>query len=752
MIKSVKYLSEAYLKEGWEGLLSIEELPRMVFLGVLGVYLQLLPTGRVTYSRVLATVISFVVYRMLLIVFYHFGMAWFYLSVAGYNILIPVLVTDVGRMVTAHQKMAVILFYVIVVFSSLLHGWGTTVHIDVTWSLVSLLTVQILILTPCAFFMYTTDQNSQTVVAELKSLLRKSRATSEARTVFFSHITHDLRTPIHAITSLITLFEQTKLDATQKSFTSSVKAACHNLTSVINNILDFSKLEKGKMEFAQKSFDLFQLIQNATDSMAPLAEQKNLDLHVDIRVPFGYRQVVSDEVNLGRVLTNLLSNAIKFTDKGTVWIRVSCSFEKPTSDVGHHIHTTKVSMSESSLRKNLVLKFKFEVHDTGKGMKREFIRDHLFDPFAQESQLHSQGTGLGLALSQHIVSQMGGHIEVKSEVNKGSSFSFDLLLPVNLNDSKWVRIEKAKKLLPFKLTCHMWQDHPDAEALRVVKLAVTEWGDLVESLVMIDRKADSPPPSPNHPQCHLYFLIHCAKMSDQESHATLLKHIELLSQSKVKFVSIVFISRARTESLVLQDALYKLVEAQQSWNMVSLLLPLTPLKVYDTIESSIEFLGTQSTASQYSDLQYGDFEGQRKQRPSDVKVGLKINVLVAEDNPMIANVLSMLLRKNRMSHSLAQNGQIAWDMWCASPSKYNVILMDLHMPIMDGITAVRQIRKYERRVAPASNATCIIFMSASASSAEMDQAIAAGGDYYLTKPVEFSRLLDTIKKWSSRWQ
>jgi signal transduction histidine kinase len=733
--KSMKHIAEAYLfgleMEGYYFLL--EGCPRLMVLTLLGTYLILLPTGCVTFSQVVFSIICFVVYRMFVVLCTSFHLAWLYLSLAGYNLLVPMLVTDAAKAVTSNQKLGAVLLYSFALLFSLFSNWGQTVTIHISWNIFSLVSAQLLILAPCAFYIYTADTNARLMVQELKGLLGVAKKASEAKVMFFSNVTHDLRTPIQAILGLINLVEHSELTSVQKPYLDSIKSSCQTLISIVNDVLDLSKFDNGKMHFVPHKVDLFKLVQDISDSMASLAEQKNLHFDLQIDVPMAHRFVESDQKGLSRVLTNLVSNAIKFTDSGHVVLRLSST------------HSAHVECDEKSSSQNSSFEhFTFEIRDSGPGMSADFIKNRIFNPFSQEyqkGQTRRRGTGLGLSLSQKIVRELGGSIQVTSSLNCGSTFYFTLNMKIIPGEVAFPSFSETDA--PF--STFIWNTQTDDLSEHRLAQYLDQWGGTFEPLTQLTFEEENIEKafkmcSTNPKLC---FIIQSPGISSKESETLFLQYLDSLINTPSSPWYFVLLSRPRSDSSYFQSLLARTVERSPCCKLYSLLLPITPLKFHECIAALL---------SHSRHVTNTNLEGNVTLTPSIELNGNEmaqdldhLYVLIAEDNPILASIFSMFLQRHSISHVIANNGQIAIEKWLHSSKRFDAILMDVQMPVMDGFEAVENICSLEKQNGE-QHPVHVIFMSANASLQDFERGKAVGGNEFLSKPVEFTSFVQSLRK------
>jgi signal transduction histidine kinase/CheY-like chemotaxis protein len=728
-------LAKVYFEDGYDALFTYTIAVRVLSGYLLTFNMDRLARGRTSYVAFVKLLWILFGLRVLVMLYEEQEKGILYAPLFGYNLAFPVMMTNFGRGLSIYHKVAYCAGYGLMMVQSLVQNWGKTLQIEVSWNLVYMLLVQAIIVMSCSYYIYSAETTKSSLIRELKNLVSIARSSSDAKTMFISNISHDLRTPIHAILGLITLIEESVLDSVQHSYVTSMKSSCYNLTSVINNVLDFAKIENNKMDFQQRDVDLFMVVQNVTDSMTSLIEEKDLHMLIDLSVPSDYRYVKSDDNALSRILTNLIGNAIKFTEKGHVKLTIKCIPRKPS----HAIKASVLGCSEFD--SEVTADYLFYVEDSGRGMTPHFIQTKLFNPFSQENtSLNAagrEGTGLGLSLSQRIVQKLGGKIQVDSVCNKGTTFYFSLVLGVVKNPGSNTNLTVLKELIPFQVATSVCEMGGVLDPLmhKMMRDEIDDWDGVLGPLSPI-----SPQDTLDlSEQARIVFLID--RMSDRAAQCkeipACLTNIDNLGKQSV--LCFLLISRARRDSVASNNLTFQTLERKERIKVATILLPLTPLKLHKALSTCVTFIKT--TAHNGFPSSRPSFSVSQQNKPGPLQ---HVHILVVEDNPMIATVLSKLLQKNQIPHTLANNGKKGVEAWEASPDKYQVILMDIQMPIMDGFTAVSHIRRMEeeKNVKRAK----IIFTSANASVEEIAHAKEIGGDEYLTKPVEFNILVNTLKK------
>jgi signal transduction histidine kinase/DNA-binding response OmpR family regulator/HPt (histidine-containing phosphotransfer) domain-containing protein len=530
-------------------------------------------------------------------------------------------------------------------------------------------------------------------VAAEQGARQKAEDATEAKSSFLANMSHEIRTPMNAIIGMAHLALQTALTAKQHDYVDKIHRAALSLLGIINDILDFSKIEAGRVDLEQVPFS----IDDVLAGVASVTRQKAVDKRLEyvFRVPNGVpRNWVGDPLRLRQVLINLVNNAIKFTEKGEV--ELSCTL------LGRHQDTVRVQ---------------FSVRDTGIGMTPA-QQDKLFRPFTQADDSTSRkygGTGLGLSISQHLVALMGGTIEVDTRIGSGSNFHFSLELPQAENDD-------VVKMLPHAFNGARILVVDDSRLARAI---------LIECMhglpVRIDTAAGG--------REALLAIQHADAAGDPfllvltDLQMPGLDGIELTRQVKACAVlrhqpAIALVTAFDREDME--------NEAQTAGVDGFLFKPISRTQVLDLLAKLL-------MPKALPPVILGGSGGDGAPMPRFDGV----RILLAEDNDFNQQIAAELLDAVGIAVDIASNGREAVDkLMLAGPHGYQMILMDLQMPTMDGHEATLLIRRDARfRQLP------IIAMTAHAQADIRDRALSEGMQDYLTKPVNPKQLYTTLASW-----
>ena len=519
-----------------------------------------------------------------------------------------------------------------------------------------------------------------------------------AKSEFLANMSHEIRTPMNGVLGMLDILRDTDMSPGQTELVETAYASAEALLVILNDILDLSKLEAGKVEIENIEFNLTTLIEDVCSLLAIPAFSKGLELSCFIPVELPHYWT-GDANRIRQVLTNLIGNAVKFTERGEVSVTVSSSHN---------------SESEAILR--------FEIRDTGIGISPE-THAHLFQVFTQADSSTSRrfgGTGLGLSISKILVELMGGVIGVESELGKGACFWFSLPL-IHLKDEivlPAVVDLRGKRVLIVD---------DNANNRIILEHYVTSWGMTVSSV--------------DNASAALVALMEATRNS---------KPIDiLLSDLQMPFMDGLALARticevptiAGTPRLLLSsggigsDDEYKILGFAKS-----LTKPVRQTQLFDAITNALrpvtypsnkEQIDTKTTQSVLNKEAWPNYSHKQ--------------VLVAEDNRINQKVILAMLARFQVTPDLAENGQEALER--LAEKRYDLVLMDCEMPEMNGFEATAVIRDPESKVL--NHKVPIIAMTANAMTGDREKCIEAGMDDYMTKPVKKEILAASLEKWGS---
>jgi two-component system sensor histidine kinase/response regulator len=528
---------------------------------------------------------------------------------------------------------------------------------------------------------------------ELRRAKEVAEEATRMKSDFLANMSHEIRTPMNAIIGMAHLTLRTQLDARQHDYVTKIQRAGQHLLGVINDILDFSKIESGRMAIESVDFELEKVLASVTDFIAEKAAAKNLELLVDVdaRLPNDLR---GDALRLGQVLINYASNAVKFTQQGSIVIRVR-----------------QVEEGEQDLL------LRFEVEDTGIGLAPDQIRK-LFQSFSQADTSTTRkygGTGLGLAISKRLAELMGGDVGVESELGRGSTFFFTARLGRGETKTRTFLPQpdlRGRRLLV--VDDNLLAVHTLAEMLRTMSFRVDQAASGEEALAAVsDAERNSDPFA-------IVFLDWRMPGLDGVETARRLDAMPLGTRPRRLLVT----AYGREEVFR---------EADTAGFDGILVKPVSPSLLFDAAIRALAGEGRHSKR-----------EGQVMPIPQTETVDLArlrgACVLLVEDNELNQQVALELLGAAGIQVELAENG--ARGVQRARESSYDLVLMDLQMPVMDGFEATRQIRAM-----PGRDHLPILAMTANAMAGDRERSLAAGMNDHITKPINPDELFDVLLRW-----
>ena len=550
------------------------------------------------------------------------------------------------------------------------------------WLLIGVVSAGLLLLFLCdLFYMLYLNKRLQAAAIEADSANR-------AKTNFLSTMSHDIRTPMNAIIGLTTIAEKNlgDVESTGENLRK-ISLASNHLLTLINDILDISKVESGKMKLSPLTFSIVETVENLVNISQPMIKEKNLEFSFHIN-QMEKEYLYADQLRLNQVYINILSNAIKYTEPGG---RVSVDMREEESAMPGHVRLSYI------------------VTDSGIGMSPEFMAT-MYQPFSRQtdSRVNSiQGTGLGLAITKQMVELMGGTIECQSEQGKGTTFTVVLDIPVADRQREDMQLDPIDVLIVDDDEVML---QTAVDALESLGASTEQARSGLEALGMIEHR---------HLSGRDYGVIIVDwKMPGIDGIGTINR---IRSEIDAK-IPVLLISAYDWSDI--QD------KAKEAGANGFVSKPLFRSTLYDKINSLI---GKKSKSLEPED-DYSDLQG--------------LHILVAEDNDVNWEIISAMLAMFGITTDHAENGQICVDMMrTAAEGSYALIFMDVQMPEMNGLDATRAIRQLEN---PWASSIPIVAMTADAFSENVTECLDAGMDGHIAKPIDMKLVIKEIRRIKER--
>ncbi len=518
----------------------------------------------------------------------------------------------------------------------------------------------------------------EALVDKAKEDKQSAFQANEAKSLFLANMSHEIRTPLNGIVGFTEILRNTNLDAEQKEFLSIIDKSSENLLSIINNILDLSKIESNKIEIESIVFDAAEEFESAVETYAVGAAEKNIDLNFYMD-PTISPNLKGDPTKIKEVLINLLSNAIKFTNYGGA---ITLEVER-VEDIGHE---------HPGIR--------FMIEDSGIGMTKE-QQANIFEAFSQADVSVTRkygGTGLGLTISSQFVELMGGKLEIESEEDKGTTFYFTIPLE-EVNTS-----EKCYEDAFSSVTVGRYQESTPTRLDSDLDKYLTYFGVTTKSFASTGELKSLN----SEGECQSYWI------DIDKADATMIEAIGNLDKSKLIVIA----------NVTSRNKIEKIGVAQEH----VIFKPVTLTKLKNILNQSID---TEVSATE--------------EAPLDKHTNFDAHILVTEDNLINQKLIKRILEEHGITVDIANNGLESFEK--RRNNDYDLLFMDIQMPVMDGIEATHEILDYEED--EGAKHIPIVALTANALKGDRERFLGEGMDEYMTKPIETTELLYILNKFLS---
>ena len=515
------------------------------------------------------------------------------------------------------------------------------------------------------------------MIKELQERTKQANEANEAKTLFLSNISHELRTPINGILGFSKILSSTKLDEEQKDFVETISTSSEELLSVVNNILDVAQTQSGQIEVENNHFNVFEVFENLAHLYAVEASKKEIEFLLWIDPALAYMSVESDAEKIKQVLMNLISNALKFTKaKG----QVDISIKKEASKKG-------------------VIAIKFDVTDTGIGMSQEQLK-RVFSAFTQADNSNTRefsGAGLGLTLARSWVSMLGGELQLESVEGKGTTVSFILTLAQKeLTQSEKVKGVRLGLYTPLALQAEKSHNY------------LTRYLSSVRGVTLESFET----------------LVAC-KEAEFGSFDVLYVHYDQINKEELHRIVAQYSSEIPLVLVTKLENRFKIQDIAPAFSQI-IYKPITFSKMKNSVKISVQNKELLTTSSSTEKM-------------------FNLKALVVEDNKVNQKVIVHTLKNLGIESDTADNGKEALEVFKAS--YYDIVFMDIQMPVMNGVVATKEIIKHEEL--NKLTHTPIIAVTTNTLKGDRESYLEAGMDEYIAKPINAQKFISVVKQFYS---
>ncbi|MGB0906354.1 MAG: response regulator [Maricaulaceae bacterium] len=535
-----------------------------------------------------------------------------------------------------------------------------------------------------------------TDVTELQSAIENARQAEIAKTDFIANMSHEIRTPMNGVVGMAQILRGTRLDEKQQKYVDIIARSGAALLTIINDVLDFSKLRSGKFSIEANAFEISETVNDVVTLMGHTAREKGIELVLSMPEWPDYL-LIGDAGRLRQILINLIGNAVKFTSEGYVKIAIQFTPQNGHTDISFSITDTGIGISEDKLGK-------------------------IFNQFEQADNSTTRqfgGTGLGLAISQQLVEHMGGTINVSSTLGTGSTFNFKICLPVSN-----VQVTPVQSLTPL-----------DGTPILVVD-------DIKVNLLVLKDQLNKIGAKPVCvPSAQMALNVMQEMASEGFTFPLVISDFQMPGMNGLDLVKAIrgTPSIATTPFMILSSVDMQPYRAELAAQNVSHIYE-KPCLADDMHKAVLETLVEKNITALKTNISHLSNKKQAEYKPH------KLHILSVDDDEVNRMVMEEMLAHPRIKLTIAENGAQAVNYF--ENEDFDMIFMDIAMPIMDGLEAMHKIRAIEARknIVPVP----IIAATAHSMTGDKERYIAAGMDDYIAKPLEQDILARVIKKWAKK--